>query len=588
MLAMKLMNPRPNGDPKRIAFYVRCSTEEQNESPEGTIKNQEERLAATLRLKNQMGGEGGYGSHVGTYIDVKSGKDMNRPELRRLLQAIERGSVNVVMVTELSRLSRSIKDFSEIWEFMQKRGCQFLSLRENFDTSTASGEMMLYSLANFSQYERRQTSERVSANMEARARRGLWNGGVVPMGYEPDPENRGSLRIVEDEAKTVRAAFKALIDQGSVTGAARWLNSNGYRYGAELRGGGFRPRLQHFIFDSLYRMLTNPVYIAHRKVKTKTGSELAKAVWPPIITEETFYEAKTILQASKKQKTGRESRYPYLLSTRIRCGECGSVLVGQSAYGNSGKVGYYAHGSQIKREQTLGENLHRCQPFRVPAKKLEARVWEELVAIIEGTHREKFFEAIRRLERNDDGENSLDRMKKEKVVSEGKITSLAKRIANLPDGIPAEPFYAEMRELAARNTRLETEIRSLEQTIPSLKISSNFELEKLLEKFLPILRASEGISTETKRKVIHALIHQIRITKDGFEMHFYAASDQIKKGERGRSPLKSLDKNFSVRGSFKDLNGGPSENRTRTLLRAPDFESGTSTSSAKGPRWRLK
>ncbi len=198
VLRAKETNLRPDAEPKRVAFYVRCSTEEQNESPEGTIKNQEERLLATLRLKNQMAGEGAaYGSHVGTYIDVKSGKDMNRPELRRLLQAIEKGAVDVVMVTELSRLSRSIKDFSEIWEFMQKCGCQFLSLRENFDTSTASGEMMLYSLANFSQYERRQTSERVSANMEARARRGLWNGGVVPMGYEPDPENRGSLRIVE-------------------------------------------------------------------------------------------------------------------------------------------------------------------------------------------------------------------------------------------------------------------------------------------------------------------------------------------------------------------------------------------------------
>ena len=72
---------------RKVAFYLRCSTEEQNESPEGTIKNQEERLALTLKLKNQMGT--GFGSYVGTYCDVKSGKDMNRPELRRLLRDIE-------------------------------------------------------------------------------------------------------------------------------------------------------------------------------------------------------------------------------------------------------------------------------------------------------------------------------------------------------------------------------------------------------------------------------------------------------------------------------------------------------------------
>lgn len=108
----------------------------------------------------------------------------------------------------------------------------------------------------------------------------------------------------------------------------------------------------------------------------------------------------------------------------------------------------------------------------------------------------------------------------------------------------------------------ETEIRSLEETIPAQKIASDFEIEKSFEKFLPILRAPEGITPETKRKVIHALIHEIRITRDGFEMHFYVASDQIKKGEQLRSPLKSLDKNFSVRGSLKDLNGGPTKNRT--------------------------
>ena len=308
---------RPEAALRKVAYYIRCSTEEQNESPEGTIKNQEERLALTLRLKNQMGE--GYGSHVGTYTDVKSGKDMNRSELRRLLRDIEGGSVDVVMVTELSRLSRSIKDFSELWEFMLAHGCQFLSLRENFDTSTASGEMMLFSLANFSQYERRQTSERVSANMEARARRGLWNGGVLPMGYEPDPDQRGNLRIVESEAETVRTAFHALISRGSVSAAAKWLNANGFHYGSELRGGGFRRRLKHFTFDSLYRMLSNPVYIAIRPVKSKSGSEGVKAVWPPIIDDSRFEEAKAVLLAGKKQKTGRESRYPYLFSSRILC-----------------------------------------------------------------------------------------------------------------------------------------------------------------------------------------------------------------------------------------------------------------------------
>ena len=117
----------------RIGFYIRVSTEEQAENPEGSIKNQEERLKAALSLKKME--RPGFGELSGTFTDrARSGKDMDRPELQRLLLAIRRNEIDLVMVSELSRLSRSIKDFSEIWELMKRQGCQFLSLRENFDT----------------------------------------------------------------------------------------------------------------------------------------------------------------------------------------------------------------------------------------------------------------------------------------------------------------------------------------------------------------------------------------------------------------------------------------------------------------------
>jgi len=286
---------------RKVAYYIRCSTEEQAENPDGTIKNQEERLSLALKVRQDSGGFAG--KFIGAYCDAgRSGKDMNRPELKRLLADIERGEITLVMVTELSRLSRSIKDFSEIWEFMQAHSCAFLSLRENFDTSNAAGEMMLYSLANFAQFERRQTSERVAANFEARAKRGLWNGGVLPLGYEPDPDQRGSLRIVEDEAKTVRAAFQALLTYGSVSEAAKYLNANGYRYGMPMRGGG-GVRLDHFIFDNLYRLLSNPAYAGIRRFKTKTGWQEGDAIWKPIIDGKVFSEAQKVLLAGRKQKT---------------------------------------------------------------------------------------------------------------------------------------------------------------------------------------------------------------------------------------------------------------------------------------------
>src|SRR5258708_1058817 len=99
---------------KQIGLYIRVSTEEQAENPEGSIKNQTERLIQTVKLRNY---EGAFGEIIDTYVDrARSGKNTKRLELQRMLKDIRLGRINLIMSSELSRISRSIKDFSEIWE----------------------------------------------------------------------------------------------------------------------------------------------------------------------------------------------------------------------------------------------------------------------------------------------------------------------------------------------------------------------------------------------------------------------------------------------------------------------------------------
>lgn len=155
----------------KIGLYIRVSIEEQASNPEGSIKNQEENLRAIVKVKNI---DHSFGDVTGVFVDRGlSGKDTNRPELQRLLSAIRRREITLVMVFELSRLSRSMKDFADIWELMREHGCGIYSIRESFDTTTAAGEMVLFTMANLAQFERRQISERVVANIRARATRGL-------------------------------------------------------------------------------------------------------------------------------------------------------------------------------------------------------------------------------------------------------------------------------------------------------------------------------------------------------------------------------------------------------------------------------
>ncbi|MGZ6311384.1 MAG: recombinase family protein [Bdellovibrionota bacterium] len=243
----------------RIALYIRVSTEEQAENPEGSIRNQEERLKQTVAFKNQ---EGAFGEIVAVFIDrARSGKDTNRPELQKLLTAIAKHEVTLVMVSELSRLSRSIRDFSEIWELMQKSGCGFLSLREAFDTTTAAGEMVLYTVANIAQFERRQIGERVTANMNARAARGLYNGGSVPVGYRLIEGRPGFLEPDPDQAPMVAQAFRAFVHEGSLAATAKWLNAQGLKLKRRGQGGGCKARLGYFTTSNLHDLLRNKMYV---------------------------------------------------------------------------------------------------------------------------------------------------------------------------------------------------------------------------------------------------------------------------------------------------------------------------------------
>lgn len=352
--------------------------------------------------------------------------------------------------------------------------------------------------------------------------------------------------------KVVRAAFQAILDHGSVSRAAKWLNQNGLNYQAPLRCGGFRPRNRHFTFDALYRLLSNKAYAGIRVIRSKDGIQETQAVWPAIVDPETFGRAQQVLEAGRRQKTGRESRYPYLLSTRIFCGQCGAPLIGNSAHGKTTKVPYYGHGSQLKREQTIEKKSERCTPFRVPGRKIEDRVWKEVLSLIESpSHREPLFRSIQRLGENRASRVEARRREADLLATTEKLSNLARRIADLPSGVPADALYDEMKRLGEKKGWLEGELSLAREREEAQSVVTEAQYTRLLERLKSQLIDP---SHETKRRIIHALIHRVVVTATGFDLHFYVGADKIKTGEALTSPvppLKLLGKNFSVQSSFK-------------------------------------
>lgn len=541
----------------RAAFYIRVSSEEQAENPEGSIKNQEERLRATLKLKNM---DSNWGECVGVYVDrARSGKDTNRPELQKLLAAIERGDVTLVMVTDLSRLTRSIRDFSSIKDLMDRHGCGLLSLRENFDSTTAAGEMVMYLMASLAQFERKQVSERVAANFQARSQRGLYNGGCVPLGYRLDPERKGYLVIDPESAPAVKRAFEAFLEQGSLTKTARFMNEQGYRFRPIQEGGrGRRTGLGHFSFQNVHDVLTNPAYIGFKRFKSKGELKHAKAVWEPIIESDTFEKVQALLKANYcRGKPHEKRRYPFLLAGLTHCSECGERMIGKSAHGNGGKIPYYDHGTTDKRHQCAITKPRRCFPKRVQAKLIEPLVWEKVFQLIrEPKLAAAIIEEAKKLHERESAKPAEDPAALRIESIQRRLEALSERLSELPQGVSAEPIYAQMKKLSVERAALEQkhEEQALRRTQPSFPAQLH-SYEALLNGLKEIAKRAE--MTEAKAKVIKTLVHRVEICPDGLRLHFYAGQQEIGRATEGlRRGYIEAGNNLAIGGSKSLLNGG--------------------------------
>lgn len=168
---------------RRIAGYVRFSSQRQATDGDSLVAQQNEiQQEIDFRVRR----EGWDIDSVEFYIDAgRSAKDQNRPQLRRLKRDISAGKIDVVICFKLDRITRSLKDFVDLWEMFDDHDVDVISLRENFDTSMPTGEAMIQLIMVLAQLERKMTAERTVSIMRDRAERGLWNGGHV-LGYRCD------------------------------------------------------------------------------------------------------------------------------------------------------------------------------------------------------------------------------------------------------------------------------------------------------------------------------------------------------------------------------------------------------------------
>jgi len=350
----------------RVAVYTRKSVSEGLEMEFNTLDAQREAVEAYV--KSQRGE--GWAVLAERYDDGGfSGANVDRPAFQRLLADVEVGKVDVVAVYKIDRLSRSLADFARLMETFERHGVTFVSVTQQFNTTSSMGRLTLNILMSFAEFERSTIAERVRDKIQATRRKGMWTGGRPVLGYDV-VEKR--LVINKEEAARVREIFALYREAGSLLAAAAELNSRGWRTKAWTNQDGRHVPGRPFTKTNLHALLTNPIYLG----KVRCGAELIDGQHDAIVDPETWEATQALLAGKATNPRGWRppTKNGAVLKGLLQCA-CGASMNFHSSQRHGKRYGYYVCARALK------EGAKACPGSRAPAGKLEAFVVERVRSV---------------------------------------------------------------------------------------------------------------------------------------------------------------------------------------------------------------
>jgi DNA invertase Pin-like site-specific DNA recombinase len=345
--------------PVRCEIYTRKSSDEGLGQDFNSLDAQREACTAYIASQKGEGWKLISGRHDDGGI---SGGMLDRPGLQKLLGDIEAGKIDLVVVYKVDRLTRSLTDFAKLVERFDTTGASFVSVTQQFNTASSMGRLTLNVLLSFAQFEREVTAERIRDKIAASKNKGLWMGGLVPLGY--DARDR-TLVINEAEAETVRALFRLYLRFGNVRRVKQEADRLGLvskkRWFANGESAGGVP----FTRGRIHHLLANPIYIGEIRHKTQTYP----GQHPAIIDRATFDAVRAKLDANTR---GNNERATAAVSSPLAgkfTDEAGDRLTPSHAVRRGKRHRYYVSHRLIARsgERNIGG-------WRLPAAALENAV----------------------------------------------------------------------------------------------------------------------------------------------------------------------------------------------------------------------
>ncbi len=485
----------------RCAIYTRKSTDEGLDQDFNSLDAQRESAEAYILSHKHEGwvclperyDDGGF-----------TGGNMERPALKRLLTDIEAGEIDCVVVYKVDRLSRSLLDFARIMETFEKHGVSFVSVTQQFNTTNSMGRLTMNILLSFAQFEREIIAERTRDKMSAARRKGKWMGGGLVLGYDVAPRG-GRLIVNEEEAAQVRAIYELYLEHRSLIPVVRELDRRGWRNKRWITKKGNERGGAPFTKNTLFRLLTNVIYIG----KVSYKGTIYPGEHDAIVDAKVWKRVQELLRRNGRNG-GKEVRNKYgaLLKGLLYCVPCNTAMVHTyTAKKNGRRYRYYV----CLNAQQRGWDA--CPTKSVNAHDLETFVVDHIRGL--GSDGEIVAETIRQVRGK--SEKRMIELERERRTLERKLRRLHAKLQELAL-MPAAPG-SDVSLTADRLADLQDQIRSIEQRMTAIREEvlsleretvDESDLVKALSIFDPVW---ESLNSRERHRVMHLLID--RIAYDG-------------------------------------------------------------------------
>lgn len=475
-----------------------------------------------------------------------SGGNLNRPEFKRLMEDIKTGNIDYLVCYRLDRISRNVADFSGTLEILQENHCNFISIKEQFDTTTPMGRAMIYIASVFAQLERETIAERVKDNMFEMAKNGYWTGGKIPLGFiskkieklDEDGNKRIRHILVNDEKESdfVKLLYEKYLELKSLHKLEVYVTKNNLRSksGALLEKSSLKIILQNPVYvkanedvidylkdnnwtiygevDNIHSLLTyNKTEQSKKNGKyTKVKKSLSER-FAAVSNIKGFIDADLWLRVQKQFDNNRDlfprlgKTHNALLLGKIKCGHCNSYMLIQHGRTdvNGNKLFYYV--CSLKRKS----HKANCDNNNAKASEIEDLVIESLKNL--GINKKRYIENLRKSILY---KSSHKNYKTEKNLLENSFEECKSKIDKLVDVLSTTDDKDAIPIILAKIKQLKQESKNIKLKIDYLENDNNksninkINLE-IIEQYIDMCSKIDTLNRDKQKEIIDKLIDTI-------------------------------------------------------------------------------